>query len=577
MGSVEAGSRHWPAYGVSGSVGVPYSTREAEGNGIKEAQSSVGRNNTSRDSLPSIGFLELDNASKDGPRHPPKFPTMSTGLSVSTAPMISPTTAAYPGPPPPYSYPSSGPSTTHPPPGSTYVSPTDPRRPGEDEKQQRQHNQTPQHMPQRQSLPSIHEALGNDNPLPYPPPPASAAVPSKPGHPVSASGPIPLARPTAEGPSGPPNPFMNGPSSTPFLRENPFAQRQPSQSGPSQPEGPRSSLASIHSQESRNPSIPSLSSGKSPTQSSKTGAPSISNSQGSTYEFSGPSSAGPMAVSPTGYGPYPPSATYPPQHQQPPPGPPQHVPYQAPPYDTRPGMGPVWSSNPAEAARIEEAQRGSRTNGVGPLHTESVKRHLEGYDVEASVNELADISVRTLEFTRHCATRVHQSNRSGPVMGTLPTLAEVDDMLQLQRRSADALARLRSAILSQERALAEQRAEQRAQRHSYKPENAYDEEHVPMYREEFKSGGGGSGSGGFAGGDAKKRRGKAAPPGRCHSCNRAETPEWRRGPDGARTLCNACGLHYAKLTRKMGASKASALGSNLRPKNGIDPRSPTHP
>ncbi|KAK6513324.1 hypothetical protein TWF281_004956 [Arthrobotrys megalospora] len=40
----------------------------------------------------------------------------------------------------------------------------------------------------------------------------------------------------------------------------------------------------------------------------------------------------------------------------------------------------------------------------------------------------------------------------------------------------------------------------------------------------------------------KQRKGKAAPPGRCHSCNRAETPEWRRGPDGARTLCNACGL-----------------------------------
>jgi hypothetical protein len=49
--------------------------------------------------------------------------------------------------------------------------------------------------------------------------------------------------------------------------------------------------------------------------------------------------------------------------------------------------------------------------------------------------------------------------------------------------------------------------------------------------------------GGFAGGDNKTRkRGRAAPPGRCHSCNRAETPEWRRGPDGARTLCNACGL-----------------------------------
>ncbi|CAG8595753.1 12194_t:CDS:2 [Rhizophagus irregularis] len=40
----------------------------------------------------------------------------------------------------------------------------------------------------------------------------------------------------------------------------------------------------------------------------------------------------------------------------------------------------------------------------------------------------------------------------------------------------------------------------------------------------------------------RKRSKRAAPPGRCHSCNISETPEWRRGPDGARTLCNACGL-----------------------------------
>lgn len=39
-----------------------------------------------------------------------------------------------------------------------------------------------------------------------------------------------------------------------------------------------------------------------------------------------------------------------------------------------------------------------------------------------------------------------------------------------------------------------------------------------------------------------KKRSRAAPPGRCHSCNIEQTPEWRRGPDGARTLCNACGL-----------------------------------
>ncbi|KAL1922814.1 uncharacterized protein VTP21DRAFT_9190 [Calcarisporiella thermophila] len=48
----------------------------------------------------------------------------------------------------------------------------------------------------------------------------------------------------------------------------------------------------------------------------------------------------------------------------------------------------------------------------------------------------------------------------------------------------------------------------------------------------------------------RKRAKRTASPGICHSCNTTETPEWRRGPDGARTLCNACGLVYAKLTKK---------------------------
>ncbi|KAL7279274.1 hypothetical protein ACG7TL_007115 [Trametes sanguinea] len=55
-----------------------------------------------------------------------------------------------------------------------------------------------------------------------------------------------------------------------------------------------------------------------------------------------------------------------------------------------------------------------------------------------------------------------------------------------------------------------------------------------------------------------RKRSRATPPGKCHSCNIRETPEWRRGPDGARTLCNACGLHYAKLMRK----REKALDAN---------------
>lgn len=125
--------------------------------------------------------------------------------------------------------------------------------------------------------------------------------------------------------------------------------------------------------------------------------------------------------------------------------------------------------------------------------------------------------------------------------------------------------------------------EQQSQGHGGRPGD-YDDE-MSMYGDDMKNNGFTS--------EGKKRRGvsqstpfrrtqkiltgsqRAAPPGRCHSCNRAETPEWRRGPDGARTLCNACGLHYAKLTRKNTMQKQSqgSNGSSLRPKS-LDDVSP---
>ncbi|KYQ99760.1 putative GATA-binding transcription factor [Tieghemostelium lacteum] len=36
----------------------------------------------------------------------------------------------------------------------------------------------------------------------------------------------------------------------------------------------------------------------------------------------------------------------------------------------------------------------------------------------------------------------------------------------------------------------------------------------------------------------------------CRHCGTTDTPEWRRGPDGRKSLCNACGLHYSKLVKK---------------------------
>jgi len=36
----------------------------------------------------------------------------------------------------------------------------------------------------------------------------------------------------------------------------------------------------------------------------------------------------------------------------------------------------------------------------------------------------------------------------------------------------------------------------------------------------------------------------------CRSCGETQTCEWRRGPDGFKSLCNACGIHYAKVLKK---------------------------
>lgn len=44
----------------------------------------------------------------------------------------------------------------------------------------------------------------------------------------------------------------------------------------------------------------------------------------------------------------------------------------------------------------------------------------------------------------------------------------------------------------------------------------------------------------------------------CLQCGSDKTPEWRKGPERVRTLCNACGLFYNKLTKKYGVIEAEA-------------------
>ncbi|EEH06984.1 conserved hypothetical protein [Histoplasma capsulatum G186AR] len=549
MVTVDTG-RYLPVYGVSGSTTAPFQSPRGEEDGIKELRGGLHHGDAHRDSLPSIGQLDLETASKDRQHNSAQFPSATAGLSVSSLTM-----ANHPGHAPFGYMTSATPRSTLG--GSAEASPGDIRYPGDENKEQKTSSE-PQHTVQRQSLPSIHEALGSHT-LPYPPHPSSSS--SNPGHPpVSISiPPTAVARVGADVPSGPPNPFS---ISSLFSRDNPFNAHSSVPGIPPRPEGQRASFASTHSQESHNRSVPSLSSGKSPTQSCKTGTPSLTNSQSSTYEFSASPSAALMSSHPS-YAPYPQQAPY----SGPGPNTPPSMQYPPGPYETRPGLVHPWNQNGIDKARMDQQGGIRASNGTAAPHSETVKRQLDVYDVESSYHEIIEAGSRVVEFARHFGAKAHQSNRSGPVVGLIPQLSEIDDIAQTIRRTSDALARIRG--LAVEQALADQQVEQRAQRQAYKANGARNEEQATPYREDYKSGGG------FAGGDTKKRRGKAAPPGRCHSCNRAETPEWRRGPDGARTLCNACGLHYAKLTRKAGNNKHSSLGPNIRPKNSAESRSPT--
>lgn len=388
---------------------------------------------------------------------------MATGVGINATPLVSPTTLY---PPHSYSYP---PATTSVPPPSHQSSP---RRSMEID---RDHPQT---QPARQSLPSIHEALGNDSPLPYPSPSSTSSVSQHPPyHPLQSNV---MPRPATEGPTGPPNPFSNHQTSAPFLREPQYL-TQPGETS-------RSSLASISTQDSRKHSAPSASSGKSPTQSANTVATSLSASQGPSYDHgTSPSSLPPSdsyAVSQ--------SAPYVPQG-------PNHHPHPHPgaSYDAR-GLPGQWSDG-----RIDDKGGfpGGRPGISSAPPQDTMKRHYDGYDLETSLNEVGvniihsnplqwrykringqqimHGATRTLEFARSYAARAHQTQRSGPSYGSFPSVYEVDTMIQVQQQTHEALLKLRTAVLSQEHALAEHRARG--------PQNGYDEQRGSMYQEELKN------------------------------------------------------------------------------------------
>lgn len=482
--------------------------------------------------LPSMNYLDSDKIKREE--------AVDYQRKHLAATMVSPSYSFHCPPPPFNSHQSTNANSVS---GalSGLISPPESRRTSGDEKEQR--------------LPSIHEALGPDQP--YPVPPSSGPVSTSQHYQPPAATPSPSdqGRRTYSADlhsQGPPNPYSHPRS--PYMNNQTSSASGPPLHAHAEPL-PRPPFSST-SHNSKLPTLHPLRTTQSPPNSVRPSAPYPYPQQPtSTYEPA-PQSAGSMNP-PYVYSPYPSQYPYsaPPQGVSGPAYPPSAT------YSTPGRYQPApWRSDGSEANRVEENKKAGRL--VGAPYGESVKRHLDNFDLEASLNEIAEGSGRLLDFAGHYKQRAHESQRTGMTPASIPNLEKVDELMKQEMRVAESLARIREVIVNQQAALVEQ-----AQDPRYKAMNGYDHEGPNSYHDD------GKGGGGFAGSDPKKRRGRAAPPGRCHSCNRAETPEWRRGPDGARTLCNACGLHYAKLTRKMGGNKAAIGSSNLRPKS-MGPGSP---
>ncbi|KAI9845168.1 MAG: hypothetical protein M1837_005053 [Sclerophora amabilis] len=529
-------------------------------------RAAADRETVSAGALPSINYLSFDKIKAEDQRHP-----SGAGINRSTAAaLVSPTTIPS-GPPPPYS---SSVTANAAPAITGLISPPESRRTSGDEK-----DPPPPPPHPRQSLPSIFEALG-EPPLPYaaqPPPPPLSVNTSHPHltpHPPSAAtfSPTTTTIPRSHPPDAATTHDANVTSSQSQRHRHPPTPSQTNNNPPtptshatsfSFPEPRRTTYPATYSPDPHIPSLPGArtdhSSGDSsrPDPHAASPASPTRRPQASPRYEQGPTPTASM-TSNSGFGQYQHQYQYPPHSLAGPPSAYQspssygsHVPYPA-------------RFDGSEVSRVQEAQQTFK--GFKGVNAErygtSVKRHLEFFDLEASLNEVADSSGRTNQFSRDYIHRVRETKRAGHFPGSLPTLNDIDEVIRQQDRVRDLLARMREMLINQESALA---ANQVSQEHYHKSAGEYDLEESSLYAEDAKSSG-------MMGPEAKKRRGRAAPPGRCHSCNRAETPEWRRGPDGARTLCNACGLHYAKLTRKMG-SKGAAAGSSLRPKS-LGPGSP---
>ena len=291
---------------------------------------------------------------------------MSSALNMPAPPLASP--SIYSGPPPPYSYPSSTTSSVV---GgaSGYISPPESRRNTDEEKE-------PVPLPKLQSLPSIHEALGKDQHI---------SINSL----LSQSGSV-SQTPQTISQHSPTSPIQRSkPDFTPTRAPASFSQGYPSACrAPEHLEKPPRPQPSPHLSHEVAPHLYPLSTTPrySDQQSSRTVSSPMIQSRPTAYsgQLSQTSPSYDAATRPVqsihsqyAFSPYHPTYTYP-------------IPSSnAPSYQPPPLQPPAWRTGGSDLDRAEEARRAASKSS--PRHQafgETVKRHLDIFDLETSLNEV---------------------------------------------------------------------------------------------------------------------------------------------------------------------------------------------
>lgn len=315
---------------------------------------------------PPINFLDMDKIKKENSAYNQRL-SISATLNMPAPPLVSP--HMYSGPPPPYSYPSSTASSVIGFGGLT--SPVEPRPTADEDKEP--------HSAHGHSLPSIHEALASEQHL---------SITSLLSKPVTVQNSQANANhsPTTVVPRSYSETHPRGPISS-LSHQSPTVlhPHESHEKSMRPPYSPRASIdllpprfSAVNPAESHYPVLQPTRTALNPVDSSGAPSQSIAHQNASpVYQrFPRPTPAS---------NPYPPGGPFPAPYSYPP------STASIPSHHHPPIQPPSWRSNGSEIDRAEEARRNAAKGSppAGQTYGESVKRHLDNFDLETSLNEVS--------------------------------------------------------------------------------------------------------------------------------------------------------------------------------------------